>query len=205
MLTVIYLIKLNSVVIVEGKYDKITLQNIIDATIVTTNGFGIYKDRKKKELIKLLCEKNGAVIITDSDNAGAQIRSYIKSFCNTQKIVNVYLPQILGKEKRKTQPSKQGLLGLEGMDKETVLKALERSGVLTEEIGKSEKITKSDLYTAGLSGGGNSKNLRNDFSSFVELPKALSANAFLDALNSIFTREEFLSEVRKWRQVQAKN
>ena len=201
----ISLIKLKSLVIVEGKYDKITLENIIDATIVTTNGFGIYKDESRRMLIKRLCEKNGVVIITDSDSAGAQIRSYIKSFCNTEKIVNVYLPQIKGKEKRKSQPSKQGFLGLEGMDKNTVIKALERSGIFTGETDNKEKISKSDLYVVGLCGGENSRLLRNDFSKFAGLPEGLSSNSFFDALNSIFTREEFLTEVKKWRQQQVLN
>ncbi len=199
------MIKLKSLVIVEGKYDKITLENIIDATIVTTNGFGIYKDESRRRLIKRLCEKNGVVIITDSDSAGAQIRSYIKSFCNTEKIVNVYLPQIKGKEKRKSQPSKQGFLGLEGMDKNTVIKALERSGIFTGETDNKEKISKSDLYSVGLCGGENSRLLRNDFSKFAGLPEGLSSNSFFDALNSIFTREEFLTEVKKWRQQQVLN
>lgn len=199
------MIKLKSLVIVEGKYDKITLENIIDATIVTTNGFGIYKNESRRRLIKRLCEKNGVVIITDSDSAGAQIRSHIKSFCNTEKIVNVYLPQIKGKEKRKRQPSKQGFLGLEGMDKNTVIKALERSGIFTGETDNKEKISKSDLYFVGLCGGENSRLLRNDFSKFAGLPEGLSSNSFFDALNSIFTREEFLTEVKKWRQQQVLN
>ena len=120
--------------IVEGKYDKITLENIIDATIVTTNGFGIYKDPQKRKLIRLLCEKNGAVIITDSDSAGVQIRSYLKSFCDSEKIVNVYLPQIVGKERRKAAPSKQGFLGLEGMSESIIVEALQKSGVTDVKI-----------------------------------------------------------------------
>ena len=112
------MIRIDSVVIVEGKYDKIALQSFIDATIVTTNGFGIFRDKGKRELIKLLCEKHGAVIITDSDNAGMQIRSYIKSFCNSDRIINVYIPQIPGKERRKAVPSKQGFLGVEGIDRQ---------------------------------------------------------------------------------------
>lgn len=196
----IRLIKLDSIVVVEGKYDKITLENIIDAKFVVTNGFGIYKDSSKRDLIKTLCEKKGAVIITDSDYAGAQIRAYIKSFCNSDKIINVYLPQIKGKEKRKCKASKQGFLGAEGMTADVVIKALSRSGVTVTECKKTAQIKKSDLYVYGLSGGKNSKALRDMFSRFVSLPEGLSSNAFLDAVNTIFTIEEFKSEVERWQQ-----
>ena len=191
--------------IVEGKYDKITLENIIDATIVTTNGFGIYKDPQKRKLIRLLCEKNGAVIITDSDSAGVQIRSYLKSFCDSEKIVNVYLPQIVGKERRKAAPSKQGFLGLEGMSESIIVEALQKSGVTLKTVKNGPKITKTDLYFAGLSGRENSAAARTDFSKLIGLPLNLSSSAFLDALNSLFTVELFDTEVEKWRQQQARN
>lgn len=199
------LIRIDSVVIVEGKYDKITLENIIDATIVTTDGFGIYRNRNKRELIRVLCEKNGAVIITDSDSAGMQIRSFIKSFCDSERIVNVYLPQIVGKEKRKATPSKQGFLGLEGMDADVILSALEKSGIIAKSVQKTDRITKTDLYRAGLSGKTDSSLDRARFMKFVGLPTGLSSNAFLDALNSLFTVETFNLEVEKWRLQQAKN
>ena len=199
------MITLDSIVIVEGKYDKITLENFIDATIITTNGFGIYKDKDRRDLIKRLCKEKGVIVITDSDSAGAQIRSFIKSICNTERIVNVYLPQIPGKEKRKTKPSKQGYLGVEGMNMETILAALEKSGITGKPFEAKEKICKIDLYKFGLSGGENSKSFRVSFSEFAGIPKGISSNAFLDALNSIFTREDFLEEVSKWRQAQVKN
>lgn len=205
MQTVRKLIRIDSVVIVEGKYDKITLENIIDATIIPTDGFGIYKDRQKRELIKRLSEKNGAVIITDSDNAGMQIRSYIKSFCDCQKLINVYLPQISGKERRKASPSKQGLLGLEGMNEEIIVCALKKYGVPFSGEKKAVKITKADLFSVGLSGCENSSQKRQDFLEFSGLPSGLSSGAFLDALNSLFTLESFYAEVEKWRRQQAKN
>lgn len=192
-------------VIVEGKYDKITLENVIDATIIVTNGFGIYKDRQKRDLIKRLCEKNGAVIITDSDSAGAQIRSYIKSFCDSDKIINVYLPQIKGKERRKKSPSKEGFLGAEGMDAATIMAALDKCGVTHADNIKDKKITKTDLYKLGLSGREESGLARSQFSEFAGLPSGLSANAFLDALNAIYSVELFYSEVEKWRLQQAKS
>ena len=199
------MIRIDSIVIVEGKYDKITLENVIDATIITTNGYGIFKDGKKRALIRLLCEKKGAVIITDSDNAGMQIRAYLKGICNTDKITNVYLPQIIGKEKRKVRPSKQGYLGVEGMDEATIISALNKSGVTSGVRDKTPKISKADLYAFGLSGGIASKSARDSLSEFVGLPSGLSSNAFLDGLNAILTREKFIEEATAWRQAQVKN
>ena len=179
------LIRLNKVVIVEGKYDKINLENYIDATIVTTDGFGIYRNKVKQNLIKCLCDKFGAVIITDSDNAGAQIRSFIKSICKNGNIINVYLPQISGKERRKSSPSKQGYL--EGLSGDIIIAALERSGVTADVTAESQKITKADMFTFGLSGSSGSRKARDEFSLYSELPVGLSANALLDALNAIYT------------------
>lgn len=201
----IKLISLKSVVIVEGKYDKINLENYIDATIITTDGFGIFKNKEKQKLIRYLCEKNGAVIITDSDNAGAQIRAYLKNICKSDKIKNVYLPQIKGKEKRKASPSKQGFLGAEGLSGDIILKALEKSGITAERAEKKEKISKVDLYSFTLSGHSGAKAARESFAKFSGLPAGLTSNAFLDALNAVFTRDIFLKEAQKWRQAQAKN
>ena len=121
------LIKLSQVVIVEGKYDKITLENVIDATILTTNGFRIFKDKEKRDLIRLLAERKGIIVITDSDSAGALLRSHLKQICPENTITNVYIPQLYGKEKRKSKPSKDGFLGLEGMTQELIIDALARS------------------------------------------------------------------------------
>ena len=124
----IKLIRIDGVVVVEGKYDRINLQNYIDATIVTTNGFQIFKDKEKQKLLRFLTAKSGAVIITDSDDAGAQIRAFLKNICKNSDIKNVYLPQIRGKEKRKSAPSKQGFLGAEGLSGEIILAALKKAG-----------------------------------------------------------------------------
>ena len=199
------LIRLKSIVIVEGKYDKINLENYIDATIIPTDGFRVFKDKDKQKLIKFLCQKNGAVIITDSDNAGSQIRAFLKNICRSENIVNVYLPQIKGKEKRKTAPSKQGFLGAEGLGGDIILAALKKSGITAQSIEKSEKITKTYLYAFSLSGHNNSKAARESFAAFAGLPAGLSSNAFLDALNSIYDRNTFLKEAEIWRQEQAKN
>ncbi len=200
------MIKINQAVIVEGKYDKITLENIIDATIITTNGFGIFKDKSKCDLIRLLAQKQGIVVITDSDSAGMIIRSHLKQICPQGSVTNVYVPQLCGKEKRKTKYSKQGFLGVEGLDKQTILTALERSGIKDFDClkEKSRKITKTDLFVSGLSGGENSSALRNSLSAFLKIPQGMSANAFLDCINALYDYDEFMLGVQKWQQDEVK-
>ncbi len=194
------LIKINGAVVVEGKYDKITLQNVIDATIFTTDGFAIFKDREKCALLRKIAEREGIVVMTDSDSAGALIRSHLKSVCGKGKITNVYIPQLKGKERRKTVPSKQGYLGVEGMTPEIIREALLRSGVaLEDKVGYTSKITKGDMFALGLSGGENASLKRDGLMSYLSLPTGISANAFLDAVNSVYGREEFFREVEKWR------
>lgn len=200
------LIKLSQAVIVEGKYDKITLENIIDATIITTNGFGIFKDKQKCDLIRRLAENQGIIVITDSDNAGMVIRSHLKQICPKGAVTNVYVPQLCGKEKRKTKSSKQGFLGVEGLDKQTILTALERSGITGCEVcGSAEpKISKTDLFILGLSGAENSSALRNGLSAFLNLPQGMSANAFLDCVNAVYGYNDFMEGVKKWQQEEVK-
>lgn len=196
------MIKLTQAVIVEGKYDKITLENIIDATILTTNGFSIFKDHEKRELIRLLAKKRGLIVITDSDSAGALIRSHLKQICPENSITNVYIPQLQGKEKRKNKRSKEGLLGVEGMTQDIILNALKRSGITGKEVLKRQdkKITKTVLFELGLSGGNNSSFLRDDLAEYLELPKGISANAFLDCINAIYNYDDFIKAVELWRQ-----
>lgn len=194
------LLKLDSVVIVEGKYDKIKLDGFIDAFIIPTNGFCVFKDDKKRELIRKVGLKHGIIIVTDSDSAGMQIRSYVKSFCGGADIKNVYLPQVKGKEKRKTAPSKEGFLGVEGFNEEEILKAFKRSGIEFGSELKKEKITKTDLFLCGLSGRENSKSKRDGLLKRLDLPSGLSSSAFLDAVNSVCTKEKFLKEVAAWQQ-----
>ena len=186
------MIKLESPVIVEGKYDKITLENVIDALIIPTNGFSVFKDREKCRMIRLLAQKHGVVVITDSDSAGNMLRAYIKNIVGDSKITNVYIPQIKGKEKRKNKPGKEGFLGLEGMSREIIEKALEKSGVLGRVTPENaRKITKTDLYLKGLSGGEKSGEKRQKLLKKLELPLNLSPNAMLDVLNTLMTYEEF--------------
>ena len=174
------MIKIPRAVIVEGKYDKIRLENIIDATIITTNGFCIFKDAQKRELIRKVAKKKGILIITDSDKAGSVIRGHIKSFVTEGDIANVYLPQILGKEKRKSTPSAEGYLGVEGTPDDIIKNALERFTEKGEFDGR--KIAKTDLFSLGLSGMPDSSEKRKSLQKFLDLPENLTTNALLDAL-----------------------
>ena len=195
------MIKLDMPVIVEGKYDKITLSNIIDAPIIPTNGFGIFKDKEKCRMIRLLAQKNGIVVLTDSDSAGNLIRAHIKNIVGECRIFNVYTPRIEGKEKRKTHISKEGVLGVEGMTAEIIETALIKSGVTVKKKGKDTlKITKADLFSVGLSGGESSSEKRKGLLRFLELPDNLSPNAMMDVLNTLFTPSEFFEVIKKWEQ-----
>ncbi len=194
------MIKLDSAVIVEGKYDKITLENIIDAHIIATDGFRIFKDKAKCKLIRKIAEEKGVIVITDSDSAGALIRAHIKNITGNTNIVNVYIPKICGKEKRKSTPSKEGTLGVEGMSADIIKKALEKSGVLMgESRGKRREITKTDMYEVGFSGCNEAKRRREDFLKYLDLPENISPNAMLDILNTFYSLEEFRKEVKKWQ------
>lgn len=201
-----HLIKIKSPVIVEGKYDKIALENVIDALIIPTNGFAVFKDKEKCEMIRILAEKYGVVVITDSDSAGNMIRAYIKKIVGTSKITNVYIPQIFGKEKRKKHYGKERLLGVEGMTPDILSEALKRSGITGEPmLQKVEKITKTDLFLNGLSGRENSAECRRSFLKEIGLPQNLSPNAMLDILNTIMTKAEFCEVTKRWQNTQGKN
>ena len=195
------LIKVKGTIIVEGKYDKITLDSILDTHIIVTNGFSIFKDKAKRDFIRRLALKDGIIIMTDSDCAGQMIRSHIKQICPDGKLTNVYIPQIKGKEKRKDKESSEGFLGVEGMSSEVIIDALRKSNLLIDtDYSPKEKITKTDLYLLGLSGRDNSSDLREKLSSHLNIPKGFSPNAFLDAVNTLFAREEFIKEVKLWLQ-----
>ncbi|MGN1111225.1 MAG: toprim domain-containing protein [Oscillospiraceae bacterium] len=187
------MIKIKQAIIVEGKYDKIRLSNLVDALIIPTNGFAIYKDKETAELIKTLAKKTGIIILTDSDSAGLQIRNALRNIVCEGEVINVYIPDIHGKERRKRTPSKQGLLGVEGIDDEILLKAFEKAGVFAEKSSVTkEPITKADLVEWGLSGGANSAAYRAELQKKLGLPERLSANLFLEILNVMYSREEFL-------------
>ena len=188
------MIKIKQAVIVEGKYDKIRLSNIVDAVIVPVNGFSVYKDKETAELIKMLARKTGIVILTDSDSAGFQIRNKIKELARDGEVIHVYVPDIKGKEKRKREPSKQGLLGVEGIDDAILLEAFKKAGVFAETADKpKDPITKADLLELGLIGAENSAQRRAELQRRLGLPERLSANMLLEILNVMFTREDFFN------------
>ena len=192
------MIKLNMPIIVEGKYDKITLENVVDTLIITTNGFRIFKDKQKCELIRMFAKRQGIIVLTDSDSAGNMIRAHIKNIVAGGKIINVYVPQLKGKEKRKSSLSKEGFLGVEGLSKQVLIEALEKSGVTDFKTEKpTVKITKTDMFSNGLSGTENATENRKILLNFLNLPDNLSANATLDVLNTLLSKEEFEKAVEE--------
>lgn len=184
-------IKLTEAVIVEGKYDKIKLSNILDAFIIETNGFAIFKDKSKLSFIKKLSKERGIIILTDSDHAGFMIRNYISSGVPKEQIKNVYIPDVFGKEKRKDTPSKEGKLGVEGMTKEVILASLEKAGVSSTSSVCDNPITTVDFYDLGLTGGANSKVKRKAVCKALDLPEFLSTSSLISCINNFMTKEEF--------------
>lgn len=184
-------IKLTEAVIVEGKYDKIKLSNILDAFIIETNGFAIFKDKSKLSFIKKLAKDRGIIILTDSDHAGFMIRNYISSGVPKEQIKNVYIPDIFGKEKRKDTPSKEGKLGVEGMTKEVILASFEKAGVSSTSSVCDNPITTVDFYDLGLTGGANSKAKRKAVCKALDLPEFLSTSSLISCINNFMTKEEF--------------
>lgn len=176
-------------IVVEGKYDKIRLSQLFSANIIQTDGFSVFKNKEMLALLSKLADKTGLIILTDSDSAGFAIRNYIKSCLAGKNVKHAFIPSLAGKEKRKEKPGKEGLLGVEGMRDEALLKALENVTVHEE---KKEKITKFDFVKLGLSGGSESKKNRTMLTEKLGLPTRLSANMLLDVLNVLYSREEFL-------------
>ncbi|MBQ9849468.1 MAG: DUF4093 domain-containing protein [Clostridia bacterium] len=192
------MIKISQAVIVEGKYDKIKLSGIIDAPIIQTDGFGIFKDKELQRLIRMLAEKRGILVLTDSDSAGFKIRSFIGSTVDKKYIKHAYIPDIFGKEKRKTEPSKEGKLGVEGVSEEVIMQALANAGVLFENSQSPERpITKLDLYEFGFTGGENSSEKRAALLKYYALPSRLTANALVTVLNCITTYERFVEDIKE--------
>ena len=190
------MVKIKQAIVVEGKYDQNTLLQLVDTTIFQTRGFGVMHDKALLELLRKAARTTGLIIFTDSDGAGFVIRNFLKGALPKEGVLHAYIPDIPGKEKRKRAPGKEGLLGVEGMTKEILLSALENAGA--DLGGEAEKrpgdtITKFDLYTAGLSGKPDSASKRAAFLEKLRFPAHMSANALLDALNLLYTREEFLA------------
>lgn len=195
------MVRIEEVIIVEGKYDKNTLRQVVDAVILETSGFGIFHDKEKRKLFQKLAGQRGLILLTDSDGAGFVIRNYLKGILPPDKLKQAYIPDLYGKEKRKTSPSKEGKLGVEGMRPEILLEALRRAGAHfigeDENRAGSEEITKADLYRLGLSGGEGSRQKRLTLLKRLELPERLSSDAMLDVLNALMSREDFFNLCRE--------
>lgn len=187
------MIKVDQIIIVEGRYDKIKLSSLIDGIIIETDGFGIFKNKEKQKLIRKLAETKGIVILTDSDSAGFVIRNFITSIVPKEYITNVYIPDIFGKEKRKDSPSKEGKLGVEGVSAVVLEEAFKKAGIgiSNSKITEKKVITTVDLYDDGLIGGADSKQKRSALLKKLELPERMSTKAMLDILNTFLTYDEY--------------
>ena len=195
------MLKIREAIVVEGRYDKNTLSQIVDAPILETKGFGLFKDPKQLELLRSVAKKRGLIVLTDSDGAGFVIRNHIKSAIPAKYLKHAYIPDVAGKEKRKAAPGKEGKLGVEGMSPEVLLAALKNAGATIE--GEStargnDQITKQDFVEFGLSGGPNASERRKRLQNRLHLPEHMSANALLLALNLLLSREELGEIVREW-------
>ena len=186
-------LELKEAVIVEGRYDRIKLSEIITSPVIDTGGFRVFKDREKQMLIRRIAEKRGILIMTDVDSAGFVIRNFLRGIVADDQIKHAYIPTIKGKESRKAEPSKEGKLGVEGIDREALITAIRKSGatIIGEDKPSYGEITKADLYEYGLSGREDSAILRKRILDDLGLPEYLTANAMIDALNCLYTKEEF--------------
>lgn len=191
------MIKLGPVILVEGKYDKIKLSQIFDATILTTDGFGIFKQKDKLALLRRLAESRGLLVFTDPDGAGLVIRNYLKGAIPEGTVYHAYIPDLYGKEKRKAKGSKEGKLGVEGVPDAVIVKAVEQSGALSEAQPAGGGINKADLFELGLSGGVGSAQRRQALLKALQLPENLSPNALLDVLNCITDLEALRATMEK--------
>ena len=194
--------KVKEVIVVEGRYDKAFLASFLDAVIVETRGFGLFSNKEQLALLRVMAEKRGLVILTDSDGGGFVIRNFLKSALPASLVKHAYIPDIPGKEKRKSSPSKEGKLGVEGMRPEVILEALRRAGATVdgEEGPARGSLSKADLFALGLSGTAGSAELRQALLKKLSLPEHMTANAMLDVLNLISDREQLealISQIRE--------
>ena len=187
------MLKIKQAIVVEGRYDKNTLSQIVDAPILETSGFGIMKDKQQLKLLRRVAQSRGLIVFTDSDGAGFVIRNFLKGAIDSKYLLHAYIPDIPGKERRKSAPGKEGKLGVEGMTPQVIIDALRKAGaeVLGEEQTRSAgSITKQDLMELGLSGGAGSSELRKQLLKKLDLPEHMSANALLQAINLLYTLDE---------------
>lgn len=191
------MVKIKEAILVEGRYDKNTLSQIVDAPILETNGFGIFKDKKQMALLRQVAEKRGLIVFTDADGAGFVIRNHVKSAIPGKFLKHAYTPDIFGKERRKDKAGKEGKLGVEGMKPEIILEALRKAGATIEgeDIPIAQSITKQDMMELGLSGGADSSAKRLALLKKLNLPEHMSANALLQAVNLLYTLEELTTIV----------
>ena len=193
------MVKIQEAIVVEGRYDKNTLSQIVDAPIFQTDGFHIHKDKEMLQLLRTVAEKRGLIVLTDSDGAGFVIRNFLKSCIPTQQLKHAYIPDVYGKERRKTAPGKEGKLGVEGMPPEVILESLRNAGATicgdTEQV--AGEITKADFVELGLSGGKDSSAYRKKLLKELKLPEHMSSNAMLQALNVLYSKEELKQILRQ--------
>ena len=190
--------RIREVVVVEGRYDKNALKQAVDAVVVETGGFGVFRDRERLALLRRLAAERGLILLTDSDGAGFVIRNFLKGAIPRDRLKQAYIPDVYGKERRKAAPGREGKLGVEGMSPQVLLQALERAGATFEDAPaggrEAEAVTKGDFYRLGLTGGPDSGAKRAALLGRLGLPERMSANALLEAVNLLYTREAFLAE-----------
>ena len=186
------MIKIKQAIVVEGKYDKIKLESLVDALIIPVGGFRIFQDEKTLQLLRTLAKTVGLLVLTDSDAAGFQIRHFLRSAIREGQITDVYLPDCPGKERRKRKPSAEGLLGVEGTDAQVIVQALQAAGVLCDQqVQPTDPITKADLFADGLTGSANSSQRRAKLCAILKLPGHLSTNELLGVLNTLYTKQQY--------------
>lgn len=187
--------RISEVIVVEGKYDKNTLSQVVDAVIIETSGFGVFNNREKQQLLRTLAQKRGLIVMTDSDGAGFVIRNFIKGCVDPKLVKHAYIPDIYGKERRKSSASKEGKLGVEGMSPEVILDCLRRAGATID--GENSRtpagISKADMYKKGLTGKPDSAKKRAELLRKNALPERMTAEALLQVINAIMSREEFMA------------
>ncbi len=184
--------RVREVIVVEGRYDKNTLRQAVDALVIETGGFGVFNDAEKRELLRTLARERGVILLTDSDGAGFVIRNFLKGCIESEYVKNAYIPDVYGREKRKSSPSKEGKLGVEGMRPEVIIEALRRAGATFEQEGEAPRtrITKADMYALGLTGRPDSAARRRELQKKLGLPERLSTNALLEVLGAVTALEQ---------------
>ncbi len=188
--------RIREVIVVEGRYDKNALKQVVDATVVETGGFGVFNDKERLSLLRRLAAERGLIVLTDSDGAGFVIRNYLKGAIAKDRVKHAYIPDIYGKERRKAAPGKEGKLGVEGMEPKILLEALERAGATFDDGIAADvrtPITKTDLFELGLTGGSDSVAKRGSLLKKLSLPERMTTNAMLEALNILMSREELFA------------